>query len=108
MRAKLKPSGQRADRVESAQHFLIIHSRPTFGDRQADIEGPSDTGVPGPGRGQYSSEHRRLDLIGVRIRRFYNVHQYSSQKRGGHFPAWEAPDAYAHDVRLFARSLNGS
>ena len=40
--------------------------------------------------------------------RFYNVHQYSSQKRGGHFPAWEAPDAYAHDVRLFARSLNGS
>jgi outer membrane receptor for Fe3+-dicitrate len=38
--------------------------------------------------------------------RFYNVHQYSSQKRGGHFPAWEAPDAYAHDVRLFERSLN--
>jgi pimeloyl-ACP methyl ester carboxylesterase len=41
-------------------------------------------------------------------KRFYNVHQYSSQKRGGHFPAWEAPDAYAHDVRLFARSLKGS
>jgi pimeloyl-ACP methyl ester carboxylesterase len=40
--------------------------------------------------------------------RFYNVHQYSSQTRGGHFPAWEAPDAYAHDVRLFARSLNRS
>jgi hypothetical protein len=28
MRAKLKPSGQRADRVESAQHLLIIHSEP--------------------------------------------------------------------------------
>jgi microsomal epoxide hydrolase len=27
--------------------------------------------------------------------RFYNVHQYSSQKRGGHFPAWEAPEANA-------------
>jgi microsomal epoxide hydrolase len=40
--------------------------------------------------------------------RFYNVQQYSSQKHGGHFPAWEAPDAYAHDVRLFARSLNRS
>jgi hypothetical protein len=26
MRAKLKPSGQRADRVESAQHFSMIHS----------------------------------------------------------------------------------
>ena len=40
--------------------------------------------------------------------RFYNVQQYSSQKHGGHFPAWEAPDAYAQDVRLFARSLNRS
>jgi hypothetical protein len=73
MRAKLKPSGQRADRVESAQHFLIIHSRPTFGDRQADTDGPSDTGVPGPGRGQYSSEHRRQDLISSRIRRIKAV-----------------------------------
>jgi hypothetical protein len=25
MRAKVKPSGQRADRVESAQHFSMIH-----------------------------------------------------------------------------------
>ena len=40
--------------------------------------------------------------------RFYNVRQYSSQRHGGHFPAWEAPDAYAHDIRLFARSLNRS
>jgi pimeloyl-ACP methyl ester carboxylesterase len=37
--------------------------------------------------------------------RFYNVQQYSRQTRGGHFPAWEAPDAYAQDVRLFARKL---
>ena len=38
--------------------------------------------------------------------RFYNVQQYSVQTHGGHFPAWEAPDAYARDVRSFARSLN--
>jgi pimeloyl-ACP methyl ester carboxylesterase len=38
--------------------------------------------------------------------RFYNVQQYSTQRRGGHFPAWETPDTYAHDLRLFARSLN--
>jgi microsomal epoxide hydrolase len=37
--------------------------------------------------------------------RFYNVQQYSMQTRGGHFPAWEAPDAYADDVRRFSRSL---
>jgi pimeloyl-ACP methyl ester carboxylesterase len=37
--------------------------------------------------------------------RFYNVRQYSTQKHGGHFPAWEAPDAYAHDVRLFAKAF---
>lgn len=38
--------------------------------------------------------------------RFYNVRQYTVQAHGGHFPGWEAPDAYAHDVRLFARSLD--
>ncbi len=37
--------------------------------------------------------------------RFYNVQQYSKQQHGGHFPAWEAPDAYAQDLRLFSRSL---
>jgi pimeloyl-ACP methyl ester carboxylesterase len=40
--------------------------------------------------------------------RFYNVQQYSTQKHGGHFPAWEAPSAYAHDLQLFARALNRS
>jgi pimeloyl-ACP methyl ester carboxylesterase len=38
--------------------------------------------------------------------RFYNVQQYSTQKSGGHFPAWEVPDAYAHDVRRFAKLVN--
>lgn len=35
--------------------------------------------------------------------RLYNVRRYVEQPRGGHFPAWEAPDAYAEDLRLFAR-----
>jgi pimeloyl-ACP methyl ester carboxylesterase len=39
--------------------------------------------------------------------RFYNVKQYSMQTHGGHFPGWEAAEAYAHDIRLFARSLDG-
>ena len=49
------------------------------------------------------------DLVTVPMEwaeRFYNVQQYSLQKHGGHFLALEAPDAYAHDLRLFARSLN--
>ena len=37
--------------------------------------------------------------------RLYNVQRYSTQAHGGHFPAWEAPDAYAEDLRDFARSL---
>lgn len=37
--------------------------------------------------------------------RFYNVRQYSTQPHGGHFPAWEAPDAYAQDLRKFAKGL---
>lgn len=40
--------------------------------------------------------------------RFYNVRQFSEQPRGGHFPAWEAPGAYAQDLRLFARGLSGA
>ncbi len=36
--------------------------------------------------------------------RFYNVQQYSLKPHGGHFPAWEAPDAYAEDLRSFSRS----
>ncbi len=38
--------------------------------------------------------------------RFYNVRQYSRQAQGGHFPAWEAPDAYARDLRMFACALD--
>jgi microsomal epoxide hydrolase len=34
-----------------------------------------------------------------------NVRQYTSQRSGGHFPAWEVPEAYAADLRRFARSL---
>jgi pimeloyl-ACP methyl ester carboxylesterase len=34
--------------------------------------------------------------------RFYSVQQYSHQKQGGHFPAWEAPDEYAQGIRQFA------
>ncbi|GLQ51815.1 epoxide hydrolase family protein [Dyella flava] len=37
--------------------------------------------------------------------RFYNVQQYSMQAHGGHFPAWEAPDAYAQELRQFAKSI---
>ncbi len=37
--------------------------------------------------------------------RRYDVRQYTVQARGGHFPAWEAPEAYASDLRMFARSL---
>ena len=40
--------------------------------------------------------------------RSYNVQQYSIQKHGGHFPAWEAPDAYAYDLQSFAKRLNES
>ncbi len=37
--------------------------------------------------------------------RFYNVQQYSLKPHGGHFPAWEAPEDYAEDLRSFTRSL---
>ncbi len=39
--------------------------------------------------------------------RFYDVRQYSMQGHGGHFPGWEAPDAYADDLRRFASALEG-
>jgi len=39
--------------------------------------------------------------------RLHDVRQYTTQARGGHFPAWEAPEAYARDLRLFARTLEG-
>ena len=39
--------------------------------------------------------------------RFYNVVHYVTPAHGGHFPAWEAPDAYADDVRLFSKTLDG-
>jgi pimeloyl-ACP methyl ester carboxylesterase len=38
--------------------------------------------------------------------RLYDVRHYTTQPHGGHFPAWEAPDAYARDLRQFARSLS--
>jgi pimeloyl-ACP methyl ester carboxylesterase len=31
--------------------------------------------------------------------RLYNVHRYTVMSKGGHFPAWEAPDLYADDLR---------
>ncbi len=39
--------------------------------------------------------------------RFYNIQQYSLKPHGGHFPAWEAPEAYAGDLRSFTRSIGG-
>ena len=37
--------------------------------------------------------------------RSYNVQRYTTPERGGHFPAWEAPEVYARDLREFVRSL---
>ncbi len=37
--------------------------------------------------------------------RGYDVRQYTTPAHGGHFPAWEAPEAYAQDIRRFARLL---
>ncbi|MBA1275451.1 epoxide hydrolase family protein [Stutzerimonas azotifigens] len=34
--------------------------------------------------------------------RLYNVQRYTVFPRGGHFPAWEAPDLYAEDLREIA------
>ncbi len=38
--------------------------------------------------------------------RFYNVQQFTKQSRGGHFPAWEAPHAYADDLRQFVSRID--
>ena len=38
--------------------------------------------------------------------RCYDVRQYTTPAHGGHFPAWEAPDAYAQDIRRFGRLLD--
>ncbi len=34
--------------------------------------------------------------------RLYNVERYTVFPRGGHFPAWEAPELYGQDLREFA------
>lgn len=34
--------------------------------------------------------------------RLYNVRRYTVMPRGGHFPAWEAPELYAADLRAHA------
>jgi microsomal epoxide hydrolase len=39
--------------------------------------------------------------------RLYNVRRYTVFARGGHFPAWEAPELYADDLRQFAISIAG-
>ena len=47
------------------------------------------------------------DLVTAPIewaQRFYNVQQYTLQVHGGHFPAWEAPEVYAADLRSFTHS----
>lgn len=42
-----------------------------------------------------------------RAERLYNVRRYTVFARGGHFPAWEAPELYADDLRQFAVSIAG-
>ncbi|SFO33283.1 epoxide hydrolase family protein [Sphingomonas sp. OK281] len=37
--------------------------------------------------------------------RLYNVQRYTVMCKGGHFPAWEAPDLYANDLRQTASSV---
>ncbi|WP_395334717.1 epoxide hydrolase family protein [Novosphingobium sp. BL-8H] len=38
-----------------------------------------------------------------RAERLYNVQSYTVFPRGGHFPAWEAPELYADDLRKLAK-----
>ena len=38
--------------------------------------------------------------------RLYDVRRYAVMARGGHVPAWEAPDAHARDLQAFAGSLD--
>ncbi|WP_332817415.1 epoxide hydrolase family protein [Sphingopyxis sp.] len=35
--------------------------------------------------------------------RLYNVQRYTVMPKGGHFPAWEAPELYAEELRLLSR-----
>ncbi|MDT5260949.1 MAG: hypothetical protein QOD10_6029, partial [Mycobacterium sp.] len=37
--------------------------------------------------------------------RLYNVERYTIFSRGGHFPAWEAPDLYAADLQRLAATV---
>jgi microsomal epoxide hydrolase len=37
--------------------------------------------------------------------RLYNIRRYTVMPRGGHFPAWEAPELYAADLRAFAGDI---
>lgn len=37
--------------------------------------------------------------------RLYNVRRYRVMPMGGHFPAWEAPDLYAEDLRLLLHDV---
>jgi len=37
--------------------------------------------------------------------RLYNVRRYRIFQRGGHFPAWEAPELYAEDLRLLLEDI---
>ncbi len=38
--------------------------------------------------------------------RLYNVRRYTVLPKGGHFPAWEAPELYAEDLRLLVRDAS--
>ena len=37
--------------------------------------------------------------------RWVNVVQFTEMPRGGHFTAWEAPEAYVEDLRAFRGTL---
>ena len=37
--------------------------------------------------------------------RLYNLRRYTILPRGGHFPAWEAPDLYARELQSFAAEV---
>ena len=37
--------------------------------------------------------------------RHVNVRQFTEMPRGGHFSAWEAPEAYARDMLAFVGAL---
>lgn len=39
--------------------------------------------------------------------RFFDVHRFTEMTSGGHFPAFEEPEALAEDVRAFFRPLRG-